>query len=271
MKRAAFIESIEARLRESEAAILAQWAKPEGTQTRHFYIDALLPQECCRAIYDAFLRDSEGFVQGQSFREKKRTSADLSSRAPILGEITYALQDESIVSAIASLIGFKNIYPDPQLYAGGLSMMFKGDYLNPHIDNSHDSKRQRYRRLNALYYVAPDWKLENGGNLELWNEDCTIPKPIEAKCNRLVVMETNKTSWHSVSKVMIESPRCCVSNYYFSPESPDASNYFHVTSFTGRPDQPVRRAVGIVDNALRNIASKTLGLGRGKNLMNEKK
>ncbi len=27
------------------------------------------------------------------------------------------------------------------LYAGGLSMMFEGDFLNPHIDNSHDAGR----------------------------------------------------------------------------------------------------------------------------------
>ena len=94
-------------------------------------------------------------------------------------------------------------------------MMFCGDYLNPHIDNSHDAKRKRYRRLNLLYHVSPDWGFDSGGNFELWDESRMSPKTIVSRRNRLVVMETNKTSWHSVSPVNVDGPRCCVSNYYF--------------------------------------------------------
>ena len=150
-------------------------------------------------------------------------------------------------------------------------MMFRGDFLNPHIDNSHDAERKRYRRLNLLYYVSPNWKLKNGGNLEVWNEDQTKAKTIIAKTNRLIVMETNKTSWHSVSKVEINSPRCCVSNYYFSKISPDHSAYSHVTSFTGRPDEILKRSIGVIDNALRNFVSRSIKLGRGKKLINNLK
>ena len=82
-------------------------------------------------------------------------------------------------------------------------------------------------------------------------------------------METDKNSWHSVSPVRAERPRCCVSNYYFSKLSPDTTQYFHVTSFTGRPDEGVKRAVGVVDNALRNVVGKTLNIGRGKHLVDK--
>ena len=150
-------------------------------------------------------------------------------------------------------------------------MMFPGDFLNPHIDNSHDGDRQRYRRLNLLYYVSPDWKIENGGNFELWNDERLNQKTLTALANRLVVMETNKISWHSVSQVQTDRPRCCVSNYYFSKISPDTSDYFHVTSFTGRPEEKIKRIVGFADNALRNLVSKTLKTGRGKHLVNKDK
>jgi 2OG-Fe(II) oxygenase superfamily len=150
------------------------------------------------------------------------------------------------------------------LYAGGLSIMSKGDFLNPHIDNSHDANRQRYRRLNLLYYVSPDWRLENGGNFELWDEKRVAPKTLVSTTNRLVVMETTKSSWHSVSPVVADKPRCCISNYYFSTISPDESDYYHVTSFSGRPDQKVKKALGVVDNALRNVISKTLKITTGK-------
>jgi Rps23 Pro-64 3,4-dihydroxylase Tpa1-like proline 4-hydroxylase len=259
------------KIQVSADAIKSQWENPVETKTRHFVIDDLLDSSVCQSIYEAFPKDGAGFFNRDTFREKKKTSADLGAYDKLLSDITYAFQDKRLVSLIAYLVGFEEIEPDPMLYAGGLSMMFRGDFLNPHIDNSHDSKRQRYRRLNLLYYVSPDWKIENGGNFELWDEKRVNQKTITALTNRLVVMETNKTSWHSVSQIQVDKPRCCVSNYYFSKISPDSTEYFHVTSFAGRPDEKIKRAISAVDNALRNFVSKTFKIGRGKHLVNKNK
>jgi len=259
------------KIKSSSTSIKKQWENPVETKTRHFIIDELLEPTTCQSIYDAFPKDGNGFFNRESFREKKRTSADLNAYDKILADITYAFQDKRLVDLISSIIDFEKVEPDPKLYAGGLSMMFPGDFLNPHIDNSHDGDRQRYRRLNLLYYVSPDWKIENGGNFELWDEERINQKTLTALTNRLVVMETNKTSWHSVSPVKSENPRCCVSNYYFSTISPDSTEYFHVTSFTGRPEEKLKRVLGVADNALRNFVSKTLKIGRGKNLVNKDK
>lgn len=262
-------QRIISKLQASANAIRTQWKNPQGTQIRHFFIDDLLDVENCRSIYEAFPKDGNGFFNRDTFREKKKTSADLSSYNQILSDVTYALQDIRVVDLIANIVEFNEIEPDPKLYAGGLSMMFPGDFLNPHIDNSHDGERQRYRRLNLLYYVSPDWQSEYGGNLELWDEKRLNSKIITALTNRLVVMETNKTSWHSVSKVETDRPRCCVSNYYFSKISPDSTDYFHVTSFTGRPNEKIKRMIGMLDNAARNFIAKTLKIGRGKHLINK--
>ena len=270
-KQEYFVNKILQRLDAASEQIIAQWKNPEDTLTRHFYLDELLPQSDVEEIYAAFPRNGEGFFDRESFREKKRTSANLSDFNAILSDITYAVQDPRIVNKVSELCSMESIEPDPKLYAGGLSMMFPNDYLNPHIDNSHDGERSKYRRLNLLYYVSPDWSFDNGGNFELWNEDITKPKTIISHQNRLVVMETNKTSWHSVSRVKVERPRCCVSNYYFSEISPDGDEYFHVTSFLGRPEQPFRRYLGVLDNGLRNFVSRTLKIGRGKNLVNKDK
>lgn len=267
MNREGFVDLIQDRLESSKDSIIQQWMNPSGTRTRHFVIDDLLPEALCRAIYGAFPKDGRGFFNRESFRERKKTSADLNAYEPILTEITYAFQNPAIVSTIAGIVGFPEIEPDPKLYAGGLSMMFKDDFLNPHLDNSHDSERKKYRRLNLLYYVSPDWQMENGGNLELWDETRQTPKTIVSAFNRFVLMETNKFSWHSVNPVKTNLPRCCVSNYYFSEASPDLSDYFHVTTFTGRPDEKGKQALGVVDNALRNVVSRTLKVGRGRNLV----
>jgi Rps23 Pro-64 3,4-dihydroxylase Tpa1-like proline 4-hydroxylase len=268
MERREIAQFIVTRLENDRAAIEAAWNNPQATRTRHFIVDDLLPKEIAEQAYAAFPRDGSGFSCRETFREKKRTSAHLSEYAPILGEITYAIQDPDVVGKVSELVGFKNIEPDPSLYAGGLSMMFKDDFLNPHVDNSHDAKRDRYRRINLLYYVSPDWSLENGGNFELWDDDHTVPVPIISAQNRLLVMETNKSSLHSVNKVLVDRPRCCISNYYFSETSPDETEYFHVTSFYGRPEEPIKKVISAADNVLRNLAAKTLKVGRGKNDVN---
>ena len=189
------------KLQSASESIRSQWLNPIATKTRHFVVDELLSKEVCNNIYHAFPKDGTGFFNRESFREKKKTSADLKAYEEILSHITYAFQDKRVVDLVAQIIDFKQIEPDPKLYAGGLSMMFPGDFLNPHIDNSHDGDRERYRRLNLLYYVSPDWTLDNGGNFELWDEQRMTPKILVALTNRLVVMETNKNSWHSVTQV----------------------------------------------------------------------
>jgi Rps23 Pro-64 3,4-dihydroxylase Tpa1-like proline 4-hydroxylase len=257
------------KIQSSAKSIQAQWNNPTGTKTRHFVIDELLDPAICQMIYNSFPKDGNGFFNQESFREKKKTSANLSAYNKILSDITYAFQDKRVVNLISKFVGFVQIEPDPKLYAGGLSMMFPGDFLNPHIDNSHDADRKRYRRLNLLYYVSPDWRIENGGNFELWDDLRVNQKTITALTNRLLVMETNKISWHSVSPVTADRPRCCVSNYYFSQISPDETNYFHVTSFTGRPKEKIKRVLGVVDNLIRNFISKILKIGRGKNFVNK--
>ena len=261
-KQEYYVNEIKNKLNENRESIFHQWNNPVGTKTRHFYLDKLLPQKDVEEIYNAFPRNGEGFFDRESFREKKKSSANLSQFHSILSNITYAIQDPKVVKLVSEICEIEMIEPDPKLYAGGLSMMFPNDYLNPHIDNSHNGERLKYRRLNLLYYVSPDWSFKNGGNFELWDENRTKPNTIISHQNRLIVMETNKYSWHSVSKVSADRPRCCISNYYFSKQSPDGDNYFHVTSFMGRPEQPLKRFLGNIDNSLRNVISKILKITR---------
>lgn len=247
---------ITARLDETEVDLRTQWANPTGTRTRHFVLENVLPEPLAQAISDAFPKDGAGFADRSSFRERKKTLAQLGRTDPTLGAISLAFQEPAVIQRIARITGMSGLEPDRSFYAGGLSMMFPGDFLNPHIDNSHDGERARYRRINLLYYVNPGWEASCGGNFELWDDEVTTPKTLVSGFNRLVAMETNRHSWHSVSKVVADRPRACVSNYYFSKVSPDGDRYFHVTSFTGRPSELAKRMIGPVDNALRNAVLK---------------
>lgn len=230
---------------------------------RYCVIDNLLPNDIAERISSAF-PNPESMRLMNSFREKKYTSKRFDKFDPLVSDITFAIQDPRVVAVVEKITGIKDQIPDSSLYAGGLSAMIKGHYLGPHLDNSHDGLRTNYRTLNLLYYVTPNWSLESGGNLELWDERVRKNTTIVSHFNRMAIMETTPASWHSVSEVRVESVRKCVSNYYFSPRSPIGADYFNVTSFSARPEQPFLRLLAGVDNRLRQTLRKLVPHGLGK-------
>jgi Rps23 Pro-64 3,4-dihydroxylase Tpa1-like proline 4-hydroxylase len=226
----------------------------------------LLPEDLVINIFQHFPEKSM-WNFADTFREKKYTFAKLGElKNPLPEQVTDCLQSQPVIDEIKKITQMVDLEGDASLYAGGLSRMEKSHFLNPHIDNSHDVDRMRYRRLNLLYYVSPDLKEEDGGNFELWDRQVKNPLKLPSKYNRLIVMETNNKSWHSVDIVQSEVARCCLSNYYFTRSSPTGDDYYHVTSFTGRPGQPFRIFYGRVDNFLRQKVATVLGLSRGKKL-----
>jgi Rps23 Pro-64 3,4-dihydroxylase Tpa1-like proline 4-hydroxylase len=188
----------------------------------------------------------------KSLRENKYIAAQMDQYDPLLEETLFAFQDPRIVAEVGDICGMQDLSGDENLYAGGISLMEQGQFLNPHLDNSHDKDRRRWRALNILYYVSPGWKTEHGGNLEIWPHGVKQPPvTITSRFNRLAVMATHGDSWHSVSPVRYSEPRCCVSNYYFSGLPLRQDESFHVTSFRGRPEQPLRDLFLRGDTALR--------------------
>ena len=100
--------------------------------------------------------------------------------------------------------------------------------------------------------------------MELWDNKVQNAQIVPSLFNRLVIMETNLNSWHSVNPVVFDGNRCCVSNYYFSEHSPESKEYFHVTSFSARPNQKIRRIFAKADALLRNTARIIFKNGVGK-------
>ncbi len=249
------IELILKRLENDREKIEAEFSGAKRVATNFCAVDELLPNEIAEKIASAFPDPAEMRLVN-TFRERKHTSKSLDKFDSVIADITFAFQDRRVIDCVAKLTGIRDAVGDPHLYAGGLSAMTKGHFLNPHIDNSHDGEQRNYRVLNLLYYVTPDWRPENGGNLELWDEKVTFAVEIPSLFNRLVLMSTNDKSWHSVNEVKADGVRRCVSNYYFSPHSPNSYETSHVTYFMARPEQKLWRVVTRLDSELRSKLRK---------------
>jgi Rps23 Pro-64 3,4-dihydroxylase Tpa1-like proline 4-hydroxylase len=251
------------RLKEEAEKLRAQFARPSIGNTRVCTLDDVFPAETARAIHAAFPPNGSMRLM-DSFREQKYTSKSLERMSPLMHDAIFAFQAPVVLEAVTAITGLRDMVGDPSLYAGGISAMTEGQFLDPHIDNSHDGEGRLYRVLNLLYYVTPGWRPENGGNLELWDEAVRERLEIPSLFNRLVIMQTDRTSWHSVNRVRVQGTRCCVSNYYFSPHSPSGVEVRHITFFQGRPEQPLRRFLATADGHARTLLRKLVKRGVGR-------
>lgn len=251
-------------INENKVALKKQYLSTKN-EIGFFYLDNLLPEDLALEIYKNFPSTEES-VQRKSIREKKYTAFQMDKYHGLLEDIIYAFQDKKIVALIADICSIKTVFPDEFLYAGGLSLMPKDNFLNPHLDNSHDKNRNKWRVLNLLYYVTPDWQQAYGGNLEVWPNGLDKKQHIiTSKFNRFVVMATHQKSWHSVSKVTENKVRCCVSNYYFSDTPLLETDRFHITTFRGRPQEKLKDLVLQTDNNVRSILRKVFKKGVREN------
>ncbi|MCG2610999.1 2OG-Fe(II) oxygenase [Flavobacterium sp. SM15] len=264
MKREAIAQLILEKLEQNKEVLQNQFnLSKEGIG--YFFLDDLLPESLAMEIYSVFPKPQE-MVLKKSIRENKYVAAQMNHYNPLLEEVIYAFQDKRIVKLVGEICGIEQTLPDDNLYAGGLSLMAHKQFLNPHLDNSHDKDRNLWRVLNLLYYVTPNWEESYGGNLELWPEGLNHKQiTIHSKFNRLAVMATHNYSLHSVSPVVYQGERCCVSNYYFSEKSLLESANFHVTSFRGRPENKLTDLVLQCDTWLRMNIRKVFKKGIKEN------
>jgi Rps23 Pro-64 3,4-dihydroxylase Tpa1-like proline 4-hydroxylase len=263
MMKEQFISLIFNRLNEEKHHLKNAFSSSHPIKVaRHFALDNLLPTEIAEQIYTNFPKPRQMRMLN-SRGELKLKYSHIKNTSNLLKDLHHAIQDPKIISLVEEITGIKNQRPDTSRLAGGITTLTKGHYINPHLDNSHDIDRKYYRTVNLLYYVSPGWKLENGGNYELWDEAVENHIVVPSLFNRLVVMETNRKSWHAVNPVVCDASRCCVFNYYFSEQSPEGEDYFHTSSMffnpliKARPEQKIRRKMAeIRDRFLRQMFIK---------------
>ena len=240
----------------------------QSSSINYLVIDNLLPNEIASKLSVDFPEEKE-LTHLNGPQENKYVCIHFSEKQKLIEECLYAFQEENIVQKIGEITNIKNLIGDPELYAGGISSMSKGCFLNPHIDNSHDRNLENYRRLNLLYYVNKDFPPKSGGGELVLYPDGIRNKELKIKCdfNRLVIMRTDNQSLHGVKKILsISKRRKCISNYYFSNNSPSYKKYYHSTSFRGFKGENIKGTYLRLNAVTRTYVKKLIHKLTGKSI-----
>lgn len=227
----------------------------EAKPYRHLIIDQFLDSELATKAFQVFPKMAEMDTL-KDFRQYKAQDPNLNKFHPIFPEIIFEhLHSERFLEILARITGMSDLIPDRQLYAAGLAQGENGSFLNVHIDNSSHPAQKWYRRLNLLIYLNKHWTEEKGGHLELWQPDMSESVKILPIFNRMVIFATDRQSWHGYSQVNTKDgdTRKSINIYYFTEQSPDGTDYYHITSFKARQQEQINKVLYPVDNMVRNM------------------
>jgi hypothetical protein len=101
---------------------------------------------------------------------------------------------------------------------GGYHLIPPGGYLGIHTDFSRSPATSHYRRLNVLTYLNVEWGEDDGGELELWDDEKCL-QSIRPEFGTTVAFITSSTSWHGHPKPT-KRWRASLAGYFFTADPP---------------------------------------------------
>lgn len=138
--------------------------------------------------------DWPGWLRYDSLLERKRT-CNISVEMPLPA---VKLLEKLLGFPVGERFGIKGAFPSPDLWAGGMCSMSRGDFLDPHLDADHHPQRGWRKRVSAVLYVG-DWGVCWGGLLKVGDG------LIRPRVGRLVLFEPGTE--HSVTAVVAPEGR----------------------------------------------------------------
>lgn len=124
---------------------------------------------------------------------------------------------EHALHEMVRLVGFRvkhGAFPDWELYGAGLHMIKPGGYLKPHLDSAMMESTGWKREYSCVLNVNPHWEPEWGGQFRL-GDNLYHPR-----FNQMILFKTTEDAVHEVLPVTGPVPRCTLSIFFWSQETP---------------------------------------------------
>lgn len=205
----------------------------------HIALEDLLESEAAKAAMHAFPKvKDQGWIHYVHVNEKKHGLNKMDRLPPYLRSVIQELNSDQFVKWLERLTGIEGLRADDMLEGGGLHQSQRGGFLNIHADFTvHPHKRNWKRRVNVLVYLNKNWRIEWGGDLELWERDMSAcGQKIPPLFNRCVIFNTDEDSYHGLPDPIQcpeEETRKSIALYYFTVEEKAPS--LRTTNYRARP------------------------------------
>lgn len=207
-----------------------------GKPFPHIVIDNFLDPNILESALNAYPDEKDKEVWGWKSNDKNsiklmcQNPDTIKHRVPEVANVIDALNADEWLTELSYITNMPNLQADPSLSGGGMHQLNNGGFLRLHVDfNVADSLPHLNRRLNIILFLNKNWKPEYGGQLELWNTDCTEKVvSIEPEFNRAVIFDTQPKDgiqpWHG-NPNKVNTPkgitRRSIALYYYTKEKPD--------------------------------------------------
>ncbi len=209
----------------------------------HTVIDQFLPSDVANELLAHFPAEAKphdkNYEKGYGGQFKRQISP---YDCDVWMQSAFAFfNSPAMLAFLEGLTNIKGLIPDPYFAGGGLHEISTGGMLGIHADFQVNEALQLRRRINVLIYLNKDWKLEYGGELELWDKKMQQKvKSVAPLFNRCVIFNTDADSFHGHPDPLTTPPdvtRKSIALYYYTAQAiENAVGESRHTLYVARPN-----------------------------------
>mmetsp|Transcript_19154 Transcript_19154/g.27390 ORF Transcript_19154/g.27390 Transcript_19154/m.27390 type:complete len:417 (-) Transcript_19154:1289-2539(-) len=182
------------------------------------------------------LEDIQTWRSFRDYNQVKLGTADPFQMGEQTKKFIATLKSPIFLRFLEILTGISGLIPDPYDIGGGIHVIPTGGFLKVHTDFPFHSTLSLWRRVNVLIYLNQYWNTsEWGGELELWDRNCSIVlKKIAPLINRMVIFRTDNISFHghpTPLKTPYKTNRKSIALYYYSSDIDPGDNIRTQTTY----------------------------------------
>ena len=136
--------------------------------------------------------------------EQGMLSYDIKDTKGFMKEFLEFIHSEDFTNSVSEITGIKDLIGDDSMRWSGIRTMLPGSFQAIHSDARLNPETGLRKELTCLIYFN-DWKRNDNGCFEVWNDDMTkCTNSFAPINNRMVIFLNTDKSYHGVPEVSAE-------------------------------------------------------------------